>query len=114
MGKRKQEISLQRILGNQCQKIMKLILAAMTMAVFGIACQRSKCNIATITQGGTPCSVWGVKLGTQTYPVDSIPDNFKREGVLVCINYELYSDTRMCACCGGTWARIKSIQYPDE
>lgn len=78
------------------------------------ACHRKKCNSATITQNDTPCSVWGIKVGADVYPVDSIPDNFKREGVIVCVDYELYADMRMCVCCGGTWAKIKSIRYPDE
>lgn len=93
---------------------MRTLSLAFLMVFLLVSCHRNKCNIATVTQSGTPCSSWGIKLGTQTYPVDSIPDSFKREGVLVCINYELYPDTRMCPCCGGTWARIKSIRYPDE
>ncbi|HWI91721.1 MAG TPA: hypothetical protein VNT20_10625 [Flavisolibacter sp.] len=93
---------------------MRVLLFAILLLVLLASCHRNKCNIATVTQSGTPCSSWGIKLGTQTYPADSIPDNFKREGLLVCVNYELYSDNRMCPCCGGTWARIKSIRHPDE
>ena len=92
---------------------MRLLLAIVTILVLA-SCHKNKCHIATITQSGTPCSFWGIKLGTQTYPADSIPDNFKIEGNVVCVDYELYSDYRMCPCCGGTRARIKSIRYPDE
>jgi hypothetical protein len=93
---------------------MRVLLFAILLSLVLISCNKNKCNIATVTQTGTPCSSWGVRLGTKTYPADSIPDNFKTEGNIVCINYELYSDNRMCPCCGGTWARIKSIRYPDE
>jgi hypothetical protein len=105
---------MQRLCNIRCQKIMKWIFFILSGFLFLTACHKNKCNSATITQTGTPCSVWGIKVGTDIYLVDSIPDNFKREGVIVCLDYELYSDMRMCPCCGGTWARIKSIRYPDE
>jgi hypothetical protein len=88
------------------------------LILFGLfvltSCHKNKCHSAIITRNGTVCSFWSIKVGNTVYPADSIPDNFKTEGGVVCVDYELYSDNRMCVCCGGTWAKIKSIRYPDE
>lgn len=92
---------------------MRVLFVALLLIIL-VSCRKNKCNIVTVTQNGIPCSFWGIKAGDQTYPADSIPDNFKQEGALVCVDYELFTDTRLCACCGGTWARIKSIRYPKE
>jgi hypothetical protein len=92
---------------------MKLIFFILFGCFVLASCNKNKCRSATITQNGTPCSYWGIKVGIRTYPVDSIPDNFKTEGTVVCVDYELYQDKRDCACCGGTRARLKSIRYPD-
>lgn len=71
-----------------------------------ISCgKENECTTATITQTGTPCSRWGIKVGT-TYPSYNIPDQFKIEGLQVCVEYELYEDPAVCPCCGGTTARI--------
>ena len=76
--------------------------------------KKENCLIsATITQSGTPCSNWGIKVGN-TYTSANIPDRFKQEGLQVCVDYELYEDMRLCACCGGTWANIKSMSIPAE
>jgi len=71
--------------------------------------KKENCLTATITQSGTPCSAWGIKVGN-VYPSTNIPDEFKQEGLQVCVEYELYDDMRLCACCGGKWANIKSIK----
>jgi hypothetical protein len=68
------------------------------------------CVAVTITQSGTPCGAWGIKVASDVYPSNNIPSQYQQEGVAVCVVYELYQDPRVCACCGGTWADIKSIK----
>ena len=72
--------------------------------------ENNDCEAVIITQFGIPCSGWGIKVNNDTYPSANIPTEFQQEGIRVCANYELYEDTRLCACCGGTWANIKSIK----
>jgi len=88
------------------------------LVLIGIAitsCRKKEdCSItATITQSGLSCSNWGIQVGN-TYPSANIPDEFKQEGLQVCVSYELYEDMRACACCGGTWANIKFITLPAD
>lgn len=92
---------------------MKLLFFTLLSCFFIASCQKEKCHLATITQLDTPCSSWGIKRGVLIYAVDSIPDTYKIEGSVVCVDYELYKDQRACPCCGGTRARLKSIRYPD-
>lgn len=69
-----------------------------------IACnKKDQCNTVIVTQSGTPCSLWGIKVNSQTYPSNTIPADFQKEGLVVCAGYTLFEDLRMCACCGGTW-----------
>lgn len=63
----------------------------------------------TITQYGTPCSVWGVVINGYTFPADDIPPAFRKEGTIVYAKYEFYKDTRHGACNGGEWVRITSM-----
>jgi hypothetical protein len=73
---------------------------------FFFSCDKeNNCTTATITQAGTPCSWWGINVGT-TYASYNIPDQFKQEGLQVCVEYKLYEDMAMCPCCGGTRANI--------
>lgn len=67
---------------------------------------------AEITKTVLACfdTSWAIKLDKGIYPADSIPATFQQEGLKVCIQYSLYEDLRMCACCGGTHARIISIK----
>lgn len=74
--------------------------------------KKDQCNTVTITQIGTPCSAWGIKVNSQIYPSNTIPANFQKEGLEVCAGYTLFEDMRMCACCGGTWADITFISLP--
>jgi hypothetical protein len=80
-----------------------------------ISCKKkNSCNItATITQSGTPCSSWGINVGI-IYPSYNIPDQFKQEGLQVCVEYVLYEDPTMCPCCGGTRANIISMNLPED
>jgi hypothetical protein len=80
-----------------------------------ISCKKkNSCNVtATITQSGTSCSQWGINV-SQIYPSNNIPPEFQHEGLMVCVEYNLYEDMRACACCGGTWANIKSIKLPGD
>jgi hypothetical protein len=68
---------------------------------------------AIITQTGTPCSSWGIQAGS-IYPSYNIPDQFKYEGLQVCVEYELYNDPAVCPCCGGTRARIIQMTLPPD
>jgi len=70
-------------------------------------------NSAIIVRNGTACLSWGINVGT-IYISDNIPDQFKQEGLRVCVDYELYADLRLCACCGGTRARIISMNLPTD
>jgi len=70
----------------------------------------SSCSVVIITQNGTPCSTWGIIINGTTYPSLNIPGEFQNEGESVCANYELYDDMRLCVCCGGKWANIKSMK----
>lgn len=94
---------------------MKYLFIALIAFVLGSnACsKKNDCKTATITQSGLPCSNWGIQVGN-TYPSANIPVEFKHEGLQVCVEYELYEDMRACACCGGTWANIKSIKLPED
>ena len=91
-----------------------LFLLFICLAFTGVSCKKNvTCITATITQIGTPCSQWGIKIN-QIYPSSNIPLEFQQEGLMVCVEYELYEDMRVCACCGGTWANIKSIKLPAD
>ena len=94
---------------------MKYLLILFGILSLGNLCctkdeNKHDCTIVTVTQSGIPCSQWGIKLNGTTYPSSNIPDEFRREGITVCAGYVLYEDMRLCACCGGTWADIKSIK----
>ena len=91
---------------------MKYMIPLLIVIITGnFFCRKNPtCKTVTITQSGTLCSNWGVKIGANTYPSGNIPDNFKEEGKIACVEYELYEDKRLCVCCGGTWANIKSIK----
>jgi hypothetical protein len=96
--------------------IMKYFYIILVCLALGTAaCNKSKtCNTVTITQSGTPCGIWGIKINSGTYPSNNIPAIYQQEGLVVCSNYELYDDMRACACCGGSWAKINSMSLPEE
>src|SRR5689334_10852469 len=99
---------------NSCPIDMKPLIAIFLAGmVLQSACHKKHCNLVRITKTGTPCSVWGIKSGSNIYPADSITDQFKQEGIEVCADFELFEDLRLCACCGGTWAKIHSLNLPD-
>jgi hypothetical protein len=80
-------------------------------AISGFTCSKSEidntCEKVIVTQNGTVCNVWGIRVDEKTvYPSNTIPEQFKQEGLVVCADYKLYEDLRSCACCGGTWADI--------
>ena len=94
---------------------MKYLFILLTCLVLETAaCSKNNsegdCSAVTITNAATGCGGWGIKVKTSTYPSNNIPDEFKQDGITVCANYELYEDMRACACCGGTWANIKSMK----
>jgi len=79
-----------------------------------ISCNKTEntegCSRVIITQTGTPCSQWGIQVNGNTYASRNIPAEFKLEGIAVCASYDLFDDMTLCACCGGTWADIKSMK----
>ena len=77
-----------------------------------IRARTTTCETATITQQGLGCDLWGINVGGRVYPAFNIPDQFKVEGKIVCVSYELVEDSRDCPapCCGGIWASITSIE----
>ncbi len=92
-------------------KILFILTACLIINSLG--CRKdnsSSCTTVTITQNGTTCTNWGIKVGTNVYPSTNIPDQFKQEGLQICTIYELYEDMRLCPCCGGTWANIISMK----
>jgi len=96
---------------------MRYLFIILTCLVFqNLACSKNNndlnndCTAVTITQAGLPCSEWGIQVNSITYPSANIPSEFQQEGMAVCASYELYDDVRVCACCGGTWANIKSMK----
>lgn len=94
---------------------MKLHLLILAILFFtNIDCRKKSCQTATVVKTNGACSTWAIKVNTNIYPVDSIPDYFKQDGASFCVDYSLYEDYRLCVCCGGTRAKIISItKLPD-
>jgi hypothetical protein len=96
------------------RRLIIVLLAFSYVSAFFSCDKKNSCNItATITQKGTTCSSWGIQVGN-TYPSYNIPNEFRHEGLQVCVEYELYEDYTMCACCGGTRARIIKMSLPPD
>ncbi|MBL7741640.1 MAG: hypothetical protein JNK14_20645 [Chitinophagaceae bacterium] len=92
-----------------------LVLWILAAIMITAGCNKHSCSQSvTITQQGTPCGQWAIQKNGNVYPADSIPTIFQEEGLVVCAKYELYEDMGMCACCGGTWARILSMTHLPE
>lgn len=90
------------------------VIIILFAAPFFFSCKKKTgCNTATITKTGTLCSKWGIQVD-KAYPSLNIPDEFKQEGLKVCVEYELFEDLRLCVCCGGIWANVKSIRHLDD
>lgn len=87
-----------------------LLLLIPVILFFSCHKKTDTCTSATITKQGTPCSNWGVRIGTNTYPSRNIPDSLKQEGRVICIRYSLFEDKAVCPCCGGTYADITWIK----
>lgn len=94
---------------------MKSLLIVLTCVVIqGISCTKHDhnpdCQVVTITSSAPGCTGWGITVDGVKYPSGNIPAEFQHDGMMVCADYELYEDLRLCFCCGGTWANIKSIK----
>jgi len=94
-------------------KYFQIIFLSFVILIASCSKKSSKasdnCVAVEVTQSGTPCGSWGIKINGNVYPSNNIPAQFQQEGATVCAVYELYQDMRVCACCGGTWADIKSM-----
>ena len=75
------------------KKSILAVLLFFSLNFFFSCGKENNCTTATITQSGTPCSWWGIKVGT-TYPSYNIPDQFKQKGLQVCVEYELYEGSK--------------------
>jgi hypothetical protein len=92
---------------------MRQILSFIVIACLLVSsCKKDKsnCKLATVSATAGPCGNWGIIVQGTKYQSSHIPDRFKRDGMKVCVVYSLFEDMRMCACCGGTWADISSIE----
>jgi hypothetical protein len=94
-----------------------LLMIFAFLSIQYIACtknndRRQDCTIVVITNSAAGCGGWGITVNGTKYPSGNIPLEFQQDGMIVCANYELYADLRMCVCCGGTWANIKSMKRP--
>lgn len=92
---------------------MVRLLCSLTFAFIIISsCKKnnSDCVHATVIQEAGGCTRWYIKIMNDSFPSANIPDEFKKKNLGVCINYTLYQDPKLCICCGGTWADIKTIK----
>jgi len=92
---------------------MKYFFILIICVALQIACNRDwgdNCSTVTITNSAPGCGGWGIVVNGTKYPSGNIPVQFQQDGLSVCANYVLYQDMRLCACCGGTWADIKSMK----
>jgi hypothetical protein len=76
----------------------------------------SECNCsvagqecATVVKVAANCDNWGIEISGKQYSATNVPSQFQVVGTKVCVAYTLYTDFRLCACCGGTWADISSM-----
>ena len=79
------------------------------------ACNKNResqgnCSMVTITSRLPACTGWNIVVNGNIYPSANIPVEIQKDGKTACVQYELYNDPRLCGCCGGTWANIKSIK----
>ena len=92
---------------------MKRLIPILLIAVFLFSCKKenkSACTNVIITNVGTPCQQWGIKVNGQTYPSRNIPQSYQQDGLQVCAVFTLYEDLALCPCCGGKFADIQAMQ----
>ena len=95
-------------------KFVLMLLLFFSLAFVSSCHKAKKCSTSAIIVRNSPgCPSWGINIGT-SYISDNIPDQFKQEGLRVCVDYELFEDMRLCACCGGTRARIINMTLPPD
>jgi hypothetical protein len=102
----------------------QLIISVFSLVLLSTACTKdqgisnntvttrsSSSATATVTKQGLGCDLWGINVDGRVYPAFNLPEQFKTEGRVVSIVYELMEDLRDCPapCCGGIWANIISI-----
>ena len=91
-----------------------LLIIILSVGLFNACSKNNKssddCIAVTVTQSGTICGQWGIKVNGNIYPSSNIPTQFQQEGLTVCASYDLFDDARACACCGGTWADVKTMR----
>jgi len=91
-------------------KYFFIFLALLVLQTTACKKNHDDCITTTITNSPPGCSGWGIVVNSIKYPSNNIPLEFQHDGIQVCAKYELYEDMRMCPCCGGKWADIKSMK----
>jgi hypothetical protein len=101
------------VISKKPRKMRYLLILFVVMQ--SLACKKKdNCITTTITNSAPGCGGWGIEVNGIKYPSANIPVEFQYDGMQFCAEYELYEDMRLCACCGGTWANIKSMkELPD-
>lgn len=89
---------------------MKSLIFSLFFILIFSGCQKSHgCTDVTVTLTAPSCKHIGVIINSKIYPTDDLPDAYAVEGKHICIEYTLYEDLRLCACCGGTVAHIIKV-----
>jgi len=91
-----------------------LFIILVSFALSAASCKKNSnkpdCTIVTIINSAPGCTGWGIVVNGTKYPSRNIPLQYQQNNLVVCASFVLFEDPAMCACCGGTWADIKSIQ----
>ncbi|MEQ1678338.1 MAG: hypothetical protein ABL876_16690 [Chitinophagaceae bacterium] len=94
-----------------------LITVLFCIIIATSACNKTKsnkdCTLVTITNAAPGCPGWGITVNGRSYPSRNIPAAFQQNNLVVCASYQLFEDMTLCACCGGTWADIRTIELRD-
>ena len=86
-------------------------LIILLIVVFVTGCKKNhNCTRAEVTLTAPPCSHVGVILNGTQYQTDDLPDQYKVEGKIICIEYSFYEDLRLCVCCGGTKVHVVAVR----
>jgi hypothetical protein len=74
------------------------------------SCKKNNCTDAIVTlKHASACRDTSLIINGTIYRTDNLPVQNAVEGSHICIQYNLYGDPKMCACCGGTKVSITSV-----
>ncbi len=84
--------------------IMHRGLIVFMVIIFASCKRQSHCENATVYKSQLCGIDWEVEFEGKRYPVQNLPDDLKRDKNRIgIISYHLYTDSRLCACCGYTY-----------